>query len=76
MSERRRLSQSERDYIINEVEDEMNSVSKEEYESRRRSDGSFMSWLRSIAHKIGRVISAPFRAVFNFIEGFFEGLFS
>lgn len=75
MSTRRILSQSERDYVINELEDEMNSVSEEEYQSHKRTESSFMSWLRSIAYKLGRAVSAPFRAVFNVVESFLDGLF-
>jgi hypothetical protein len=70
-----RLSQEDRDYIIREVESEIETISQDEYDSRRRTRSSFMQWIRDIAYKLGQFISAPFRAVGNFIEGLLEGLF-
>lgn len=70
-----KLSQEDRDYIIQEVEGEIDSMSQDDYESMRRTRSSFMQWIRDIAYTIGRVISAPFRAIGNFIEGLLRGLF-
>jgi hypothetical protein len=70
------LSQRDRDYIIREVQNELDSISQDDYESVRRTRDSFADWVKNLAYKIGRLISAPFRALFSLIEGFFEGLFS
>ena len=34
-----------------------------------------MGWLRGLAYRIGRLITAPFRAIVNVIKGFLDGLF-
>lgn len=71
----RRLTQQQKDYMIGTVEDELNSLSDDEYESYRRSESSFMRWVEAVAYRIGRLASAPFRAIFKFIKGFFDGFF-
>ena len=70
-----RLSKEDRDYLFQEVEREIQGISQDEYDSKRRTRSSFMQWVRNIAHQIGRFISAPFRVIGNFIEGILEGLF-
>jgi hypothetical protein len=70
-----RFSQADRDYIIREVENELEGMSQDDYESMKRTRSSFMQWIRDIAYAIGRFISAPFRAIGNFIEGLLEGIF-
>ena len=70
-----RLSKEDREYMIREVENEIEGMSQDDYESMRQTRTSFMQWIRNVAHAIGRFISAPFRAIGNFIEGLLEGIF-
>lgn len=69
------LSEDEKDYVLAEVRSELDRMSRRRYEQIRASEGSFTAWVRNIAHTIGRIISAPFRAIFAFLEGLFDGLF-
>lgn len=73
------LTNDDIDYLIGEVRNELEDLS----ESRRRqvtsSEESFVGWVRnqiySAARAIGLAISLPFRAVWDAIRGFFDGLF-
>jgi len=73
------LSQSNRDRLIDEVRNELEMLSRSRYRQVTRCEDSFVGWLRNqiyeIARAIGLVISLPFRALWDSIRGFFDGLF-
>lgn len=67
------------DYLIGEVRDELELMNASRYRQVTRSEDSFVAWVRnqiySAARAIGLAISLPFRAVWDAIRGFFDGLF-
>lgn len=71
------LSSSEIDGIIDDVRDELESLSESEHRSVTRSEESFIQWLRrkikDAARAIGRAVALPFRIIHDIIEGFLEG---
>jgi len=68
------LSENEKEYVLSEVRNELDRMSRARYRQIRASESSFVAWIRNIARTIGEIISAPFRAIFAFIEGFIDGL--
>lgn len=73
------LSQEDIDSIIDDVRDELDSMSESERRSVTRSEESFVQWLRrkirDAARFVGEVIALPFRIISDIIEAFLEGLF-
>lgn len=73
------LSDSEIEDVFADVRGELGSMSSAHRERVTRSRESFLAWLydalKRLASYIGEVVSAPFKALFNIIAGFFEGLF-
>ncbi len=74
-----RISDDDINYIVDEVRDELGQLSSSRYRQVTRSEDSFIGWIRNqvydIARSIGLIISAPFRAIWDAIRGFFDGLF-
>lgn len=73
------ISYEDRQYILEQVEEELDNLEEYEIRNLRRSKHSFGEWVRDtvreIAEAIGYVISLPFRIIRDFIEGLWEGLF-
>ena len=72
------LSDEEVEQMIGSVRDELHTMSAAERRIATRNRESLFAWLYSavqrIAGVLGDVVSSPFKAVFHFFEGLFEGL--
>jgi hypothetical protein len=69
------MSDYDEEEIRRRVHDEVDSLSAAQLRTFRVSRASMKSWIYETARKIGRIISAPFRWIADFISGILDGLF-
>lgn len=63
------------DEISQLVSDEVDALTDSELRIMRKSRQARDSWIYRTARAIGRIISAPFRWIADFIRGIIDGIF-
>lgn len=69
------MSDYDEEEIRSRVHEEVDSLTAAQLRTFKVSRASMKSWIYEVAHRIGRILSAPFRWLADFISGILEGFF-